>query len=107
MLPKVVITHRVHEEIISKLSPHARLVCNDTDDTWPREKLLAELSDAKAMMAFMPDMIDASVLAHAPDLQLVACALKGFDNFDIEACTQRGVHVTIVSDLLTLSLIHI
>lgn len=100
MLPKVVITHRVHEEIISKLSPHARLVCNDTDDTWPREKLLAELSDAKAMMAFMPDMIDASVLAHAPDLQLVACALKGFDNFDIEACTQRGVHVTIVSDLL-------
>lgn len=28
------------------------------------------------------------------------CA-EGFDNFDIEACTQRGVHVTIVSDLLT------
>src|SRR5262249_56375245 len=33
--------------------------------------------------------------------KVIACALKGFDNFDVEACTAAGVWVTIVPDLLT------
>lgn len=101
MLPKIVITHKVHDEILTKLAPYARVSVNESDDTWAHDRLLAELSDATAMMAFMPDRIDATVLSHAPSLRLVACALKGFDNFDVAACTARGVHVSIVSDLLT------
>ena len=31
----------------------------------------------------------------------MACALKGCDNFDVEACTRSGIWVTIVPDLLT------
>ncbi len=42
-----------------------------------------------------------SFLAGCPRLKIVACALKGFDNFDVEACTAAGVWVTIVPDLLT------
>jgi phosphonate transport system permease protein len=54
-----------------------------------------------AMMAFMPDSVDEAFLAAAPRLRIVACALKGFDNFDVDACTRRGVWVSIVPDLLT------
>jgi phosphonate dehydrogenase len=34
-------------------------------------------------------------------LRIVAGALKGYDNFDVEACTRRGVWFTVVPDLLT------
>ena len=40
-------------------------------------------------------------LKACPRLKVIACALKGFDNFDVEACTDAGVWVTIAPDLLT------
>lgn len=52
-------------------------------------------------MGFMTDQIDSTLLTAAPHLKLVACALKGYDNYDIPACTQAGVWVSIVPDLLT------
>ncbi len=52
-------------------------------------------------MAFMPDRVDADFLQARPELRVVGCALKGFDNFDVDACTARGVWLTFVPDLLT------
>jgi phosphonate dehydrogenase len=99
--PKIVITNRVHSEIVDMLSAHALVVANDGEECWPDERLSAEMTDATAMMAFMPDRIEEAVLDRAPHLRLIACALKGFDNFDVDACTKRGVFVSIVKDLLT------
>jgi phosphonate dehydrogenase len=53
------------------------------------------------MLAFMNDSVDEALLAACPELEIVACALKGYDNFDLEACRRHGVTVTIVPDLLT------
>jgi phosphonate dehydrogenase len=61
----------------------------------------ARAAAADAMIAFMPDKVDAEFLRGAPRLRIVACALKGFDNFDVAACTESGVWVSIVPDLLT------
>ena len=33
MLPKLVITHRVHDEILQLLAPHCELMTNQTDST--------------------------------------------------------------------------
>ena len=52
-------------------------------------------------MGFMTDRVDAALLAQAPQLKIVACALKGFDNYDVAACTKQGIWVSIVPDLLT------
>jgi phosphonate dehydrogenase len=52
-------------------------------------------------MVFMPDSIDGEFLEACPELRIVSAALKGYDNFDVEACTQRNVWFTIVPDLLT------
>ncbi|HBY5821923.1 TPA: hydroxyacid dehydrogenase, partial [Klebsiella pneumoniae] len=101
MLPKLVITHRVHDEILQLLAPHCELVTNQTDSTLTREEILRRCRDAQAMMAFMPDRVDADFLQACPELRVVGCALKGFDNFDVDACTARGVWLTFVPDLLT------
>ena len=101
MLPKLVITHRVHDEILQLLAPHCELMTNQTDSTLPREEILRRCRDAQAMMAFMPDRVDADFLQACPELRVVGCALKGFDNFDVDACTARGVWLTFVPDLLT------
>jgi len=63
--------------------------------------LLRHATDANALMVFMPDRIDAKLLDACPDLKVVGAALKGFDNLDIDACTQRNVRVTFVPELLT------
>jgi phosphonate dehydrogenase len=64
-------------------------------------QLSIALGEADAWMAFMPDAVDAAVLAQAPCLKLIAGALKGGDNFDVSACTKRGVWFSLVPDLLT------
>jgi phosphonate dehydrogenase len=64
-------------------------------------ELAAALANAVAVMAFMPDRVDTSFLRAAPRLSIVAAALKGYDNIDVEACSTRGIWVSIVPDLLT------
>ena len=102
MKPKVVLTHWVHPEVIELLEAAAEVIPNTTRDTLPRAEVLARARDADALMAFMPDSIDEDFLAVCPKLKIVSAALKGYDNFDVAACTRRGVWFSIVPDLLTI-----
>lgn len=99
--PVVVVSHRVHPEVTALLSQHAVVVGNGTDDSWPIDLVRRRCRDASALIAFMPDRVDDAFLAACPRLRIVACALKGFDNFDVAACTRHGVWITAVPDLLT------
>jgi phosphonate dehydrogenase len=86
---KIVITQRVFPETVDLLSPYA-------------EVIIGRLSrDADALMVFMPDSLDEEFLRSCPNLKIVAGALKGCDNFDVDACTRLGIWFTIVPDLLT------
>lgn len=102
MHPKVVITHWVHPEVIEYLSPSCEVIANPTRDTWSREEILQLAHAAEAIMTFMPDQIDEEFLQACPKLRVVAAALKGYDNFDVAACTRRGVWFTIVPHLLAI-----
>jgi phosphonate dehydrogenase len=99
--PKVVITHRVHEEVLGFLRTSCEVCANESPDTLERKEILRRTADAEGLMVFMPDSLDAEFLDRCPRLKIVAAALKGYDNFDVGACTQRGVWFTIVPDLLT------
>lgn len=102
MKQKVVITQRVHPEIVQMLAQHAEVVMNESaESAWARAELLVRAGDADALMVLMPDSIDEEFLAACPRLKIVSAALKGFDNFDIVACKRRGVEFTIVPDLLS------
>ncbi len=97
----MVLTHRVHEEVLGVLAPHCEIISNQTPDTLPREEIVRRAAAADALMAFMPDRVDDAFLDACPNLKIIAAALKGFDNFDVAACTAREVWLTIVPDLLT------
>lgn len=99
--PKVVITHRVHEPVKEFLSHRCEVVANASVDSWPPATLLKHASDADALMVFMPDKVDKAFLAQCHRLKIIAAALKGYDNIDVEACTQHGVWLTIAPDLLS------
>ncbi|HEY6970497.1 MAG TPA: phosphonate dehydrogenase [Candidatus Angelobacter sp.] len=99
--PLVVVTHRIHEQVKELLASGCTLVANDSSESWPREKILDLAKEADGLMVFMPDSVDEEFLKHCPRLKIIAAALKGYDNFDVEACTRRGVWFTVPPDLLT------
>ena len=98
---KIVVTNRIHAEVLLRLEQFGNVVVNPSLEPWSQQVLAEHLREANAMMGFMTDCVDESLLEQAPNLEIVACALKGFDNYDIPACTARNVWVSIVPDLLT------
>lgn len=100
--PKVVLTHWVHPEVVDYLRGSCEVVTNDSRESLPREEILRRARDADALMTFMPDSLDDAFLSECPGLHIVACALKGYDNFDVQACTRRGIWISNVPDLLTI-----
>ena len=99
--PRILVTNWAHTETLAQLSAIGLVDANPSRTVWSRAELQRRAADVDAILAFMPDCIDRPFLEHCRRLSIVACALKGCDNFDIEACTESGIWVTIVPDLLT------
>ncbi|MDX1694953.1 MAG: phosphonate dehydrogenase [Ketobacteraceae bacterium] len=99
--PVVVTTHKLHDQVLDQLRQTCEVIANQTTDTLPREEILKRCAGADAVMAFMPDRIDDDFLSQCPNLKIVSAALKGYDNFDVDACARRGVYLSFVPDLLT------
>jgi glyoxylate reductase len=60
-----------------------------------------DLRDADALVCLLLDKIDATVLAGAPKLRVVANCAVGVDNIDLAAAAAAGVTVTNTPDVLT------
>jgi phosphonate dehydrogenase len=98
---RILVTNLVHDEAHARLAALGEVDANRSVDPWSRAELLRRAGEADAMIAFMNDSVDAEFVRACPRLRIVACALKGADNFDVEACAVAGVWVSIVPDLLT------
>jgi len=101
MRPRILVTNWVHEATLQRLSLLGDVDANDSRTPWPRDEVLRRAEKADAILAFMTDCIDAPFVAGCKRLRVVACALKGYDNFDMDACSAAGIWVSIVPDLLT------
>jgi phosphonate dehydrogenase len=99
--PRIAVSNWVHDEVLQRLAAIGEVDANRRRVPWSPQELAARAASADALLAFMPDRVDAALLALCPRLKVIACALKGFDNFDVAACTEAGVWVTIAPDLLT------
>jgi phosphonate dehydrogenase len=96
----VVTTHRIFPETLAQLQ-RGGAVATPQGERFTPDELRSTLAAARGVMTFMPDRVDHGFLDAAPRLAIVAGALKGWDNFDVEVCTRRGIWVSIVPDLLT------
>jgi phosphonate dehydrogenase len=99
--PRILVTNWVHDMTLARLAEIGEVVANPQREPWPRDEILVRAARADAMLAFMPDCVDVEFVAASPRLKIVACALKGFDNFNVGALTAAGVWISIVPDLLT------
>lgn len=101
MRPRIVVANRIEEVLLARLREVGDVVANCDPAPLTSVALRTACRDATALMAFMTERVDAMLLNACPRLRIIAGALKGFDNIDVDACTARGVLVTIVPDLLT------
>ena len=101
MAYRIVIANRVHGSVVKRLQAYGDLVLNETEFPLRTEELRRRCSSASAVMAFMTERVDEEFLSACPHLKIVAGALKGHNNIDVDACTRRNVSVTVVPDLLT------
>lgn len=97
----IVVAQPVDESVRLRLEACGTVFVNPGPEPLSADDLRAQCHQASALMAFMTERLDARFISECPHLQIVAGALKGFDNIDVEACSKRGVAVSIVPDLLT------
>ncbi len=89
-LPVVLIADKLAQSTVDALGDQVEVRWVDGPD---REKLLAAVPDADALLVRSATTVDAEVLAAAPRLKIVARAGVGLDNVDVAAATERGVLV--------------
>jgi phosphonate dehydrogenase len=99
--PRVVVTHWVHPEVADYLAGFCdALIPSREEEAWPREKVASLAADADGLVACMADSVGEAFLSGCPRLRVVAATLKGYDNFDAEACSRHGVWLTVVPDTI-------
>ena len=98
---EIVVAQPVHTPVLELLGSHGHVVMNPGPEPWTADELMARCRNAHALMAFMTERIDEDFVVGCPNLKIVAGALKGYNNIDVEACSRRSIAVTIVPDLLS------
>lgn len=99
--PKVLVTRQVANEAIALLEPAAEVKVWESDEPIPRERLLAEVEDAEAVLSMLTERIDEELLTRAKKLRIAANMAVGYDNIDLPACKRRDIWVTNTPDVLT------
>ena len=101
MRSRVLLAQPVHDEVRQRLAQVADVDMHSGPEPLAGPVLAQRLATAQALMGFMTERVDAALLNASPALRIVAAALKGSDNYDVQACSEAGVWLSIVPDLLT------
>ena len=99
--PKIYVTRQLPEAALAPLRTRGALSVWASDQAVSRETLLRELRATVALLSMVTERIDADLLAHAPQLRIVANMAVGYDNVDVPALTRRGVVLTNTPGVLT------
>ncbi|CAG0960701.1 glyoxylate reductase [Phycisphaerales bacterium] len=82
--------------------PDADVRMNPSERAIPREELAAFVKGAAAIITWVSERVDDSLLdAAGPALKVVANFAVGTDNVDLAACKRRGIIVTNTPDAVT------
>ncbi len=99
--PRILIARAVFPEVIERLAQHFEVESNQDDTVWSKAELTERLRDKDGAFTTGGDRIDAEVLAACPKLKICANMAVGYNNFDLDAMTARGVLGTNTPDVLT------
>ena len=99
--PRVLVTRRLPQEVLDRLSTHVDVDLWDSDLPPDAESLRQRVSDKDGLYALLTDRVDAGLLDAAPRLRVVSNMAVGTDNIDLAAATERGVPVGNTPGVLT------
>lgn len=97
----IFVTRPIPAAGIAAMKRYGRVIVRTRDSIIPRAELLKQVQRADILVPILTDQIDATVLAQAPRLRLIANYGAGYNNIDIAAATKRGIAVTNTPDVLT------
>ena len=92
--PRVLVTREVFDETLDYLRQHCEVQDNQGDKVFAPAALAAAVANCDGLMCCLTDRVDATLLAAAPELKVVANIAVGYNNIDVPACTARGVMAT-------------
>ena len=99
--PKVLVARAIFPAVLDRLSQHFEIETNQADEVWPKDELARRMSDKVGAFTTSSERIDVAVLDACPNLKIVANMAVGYNNFDVDAMTARGVLATNAPDVLT------
>lgn len=89
------------EEVMQAIRQRYALVSEPTEQAPSNEERRKGFSEAEAVICTLSDQVDASLLAQATRLKIVANYAVGYNNIDVAAARERGIVVTNTPDVLT------
>lgn len=102
MRPKVYITRKIPDEIVSKIEAVCEVrMWQEEEKPVPREVLEKEIADADGLFCLLTESIDKALLDQAKDLKVISNMAVGYNNIDIEAAKEKGIRVTNTPGVLT------
>ena len=99
--PKILVTRAVFPDVVQHLSRHFDVLDNPDDADWTTAQLVERLRDCDGAFTTGSVRIDEAVLSACPRLKICANMAVGYNNFDVDAMTSRGVLGTNTPDVLT------
>lgn len=99
--PTVYVTRQLPEPVMTALTQRFRLTRPPETAPPTRETILDGIRDADAVICTLAEQIDASVLAEASHLRIIANYAVGYNNVDLEAAYAKHIVVTNTPDILT------
>jgi glyoxylate reductase len=101
-VPVVLVTRGVPGPVLERLAGRCRPDVWQGEGVMPRAELLDRVAGKAGMMAMLTDRVDGELLDRAgPSLRVVANFAVGYDNLDLDACTERAVLATNTPDVVT------
>jgi glyoxylate/hydroxypyruvate/2-ketogluconate reductase len=101
MKPKILVARAVFPEVVERLREFFEVDDNPQDLAWTQAELIQRLHGKVGAFTTGSVRIDADLLDANPQLRVVANMAVGYNNFDVPACTARGVLCTNTPEVLT------
>lgn len=98
--PKLLIARAMFPDALARLSDYFELELNQEDRIFSPEELVACLQGKFGMICTSSAKINQDLLSKLPELKIISTIAVGYDNFDLQACTQHQVMATNAPDVL-------
>jgi len=97
----VYITRQLPRQAVEMLKPECSVEINPNDRALSRGELEEAIKGVDGIITLLSDNIDAELLDLNPDLKVIANYAVGYDNIDVEACSDRDIAVSNTPGVLT------